>query len=333
MSDSSRLVVPHANGRPERLGEQRSVRGRTLDGQVDVERRHRRIWLFNNEAGFVGPAVAVVVESVLALVAEKLAHVGAEHDFALAASFTDLLDKIANAYDNREIQLDIVDDKLVIHDIPDTMETWINDNIGQIEMSNIKQIVQIAHRLQITVSSRVVAKVRSDYPDIATILLHGITVIDINLVSFKEVLRKVRELEANTIVIYTPTGHLLQADMDTLHDIMSDYALTATRRLAQTPSTPLTTDEEHDSGSDNFSPLPLRYDINSKNIVITNKVCPIVPDVILSTTGITGPLRRNWFSSAKTQIYYSMDVNDKINKKLKINESNIHYQRRDERKD
>ena len=88
-----------------------------------------------------------------------------DQKFEISQEFKDLVKQFDNAYDYRSIQLDIVDDALVLHDAPPTMVAWIEENIGNIDMSNFLQLVSSHHLLQYTRSQAIFDYVYSNYPD------------------------------------------------------------------------------------------------------------------------------------------------------------------------
>ena len=67
-------------------------------------------------------------------------------------------------------------------------------------------------------------------------------------------------------------------------------------------------------------------------IYVTTRVMGIRADLIISTAGfMAGPARKNWFNSAVKNIYYCQDIDNKIKKIIKRDESNFNYKRRNKR--
>lgn len=67
---------------------------------------------------------------------------------------------------------------------------------------------------------------------------------------------------------------------------------------------------------------------SSPAIEVVSKIPPIVPDAIISTTGfMLGPNRKEWFRTAYKTIYYCNDIDPKIKKIIKKNESNLRNKR------
>ena len=70
------------------------------------------------------------------------------------------------------------------------------------------------------------------------------------------------------------------------------------------------------------------YAKDNKTVHITNRVIAVPADVIISFVGfMAGPARRNWFDSARKNIYYCQDMDNKIKKIIKKDESNFNYKR------
>ncbi len=228
-----------------------------------------------------------------------------DHKFVKDAEYENIINTIAAAYDYKSIQLDIVDDELVLHDAPESMLEWINDNIGEINMTNFIRIVSSANILAFTLAESIVQYTIDNYPDISDIILMRRTFINSDSTTIDELLTKVNQLQYHNIVLFVSDQSVVSIFEQSIkrcmpgYDIMTCYG------------------DMHPFASSN------------KSVVITHRVTPTYqPDLIISLAGfMAGHSRKNWFNAATKNIYYCNDIDDKIKKQLKKDESNIKYKR------
>ena len=225
-----------------------------------------------------------------------------EHGFDLTKEFSQHIDNINKQYDFNDIKLDIVNDELILNDAPESMLNWIKSNIGDIHMNNFLHVVSLAGRLAFKLSDKVITKVNQDYPDIANLILHRVSFISDAESTILDFLKQINRLDQQLIVLYVANSSIKQNTLDRIKQTMPEYNVMCCA-------------EQTDI---------LNIDSNIKNVIITNKVLPIIPDVIISNVGfMTGPNRRSWFNSATKNIYYCADVDDRIKKYIKKYESNL----------
>jgi len=224
-----------------------------------------------------------------------------EHDFKTTKEFEQHVDNINNQYDFNDIKLDIINNELVLNDAPESMLDWIKSNTGDIHMNNFLHIVSLAGRLAFTLSTNVIAKVKQDYPDNAHLILHRLSHVSDTDTNNKDFFKQLYELDQRLVVIYMANSIASSDEFDVVRKGMPGYSVT------------VCTDQTN-----------ITIDSNVNNVIITNKVLPIIPDVIVSTVGfMTGPNRRSWFNSATKNIYYCADIDDRIKKHIKKYESNL----------
>ncbi len=228
-----------------------------------------------------------------------------DHKFVEDAAYKDLVKIIAEAYDYKSIELDIVDDKLVLHNAPTTMLKWIRDNIGELSMINFTRIVSSANILAFTLSEAIVEYTVDNYPDISDIILMRRTFISSDSITFDELLEKVKQLQYHNIVLFVSDMTSHERYSKIIRKVMPEYDIMTCNG------------DMHPFGSSN------------KSMVITHRVTPTYqPDLIISLAGfMAGHARKNWFNSATKNIYYCQDIDNKIKKQLKKDESNINYKR------
>lgn len=232
-----------------------------------------------------------------------------DHKFTTTPSYLDLVNLVDEGYDYNSIQLDIVDGELILHDAPKTMLEWIDLNIGEITMSNFVRIAAVSNVLAFTLSDSVVDHVIDTYPDIADIILMRRSFVSSGSTTLTELLQKVKRLEYNNIVIFVTDQSSFRTCMESASKAMPDHNIVATSM--KEPQCDFT---------------------SNKTVYITNRVVAVPADLIISMAGfMAGPSRRNWFNSATKNIYYCQDIDDKIKKQLKKDESNINYKRRNKR--
>jgi len=241
------------------------------------------------------------------------------HNFELHKSFQDLLVEINNARDCNSVQLDIVNHHLELRNAPQAMLDWIADNVGDIEWNNFKPLALLATKLQFTLSQPVIDLIAARYPNSAELFGNKVTFIPTTEASFSTVLRKVQELDVDTVVVcsmdpvderiiaYRDLKALCKSHMPEYNVIIVDHAALST-----------------------VSATELDLTTHKKNIILTTRVVTVEPDVIISTVGfMNGSKRKTWFQSATKIIYHCVDVDNRIRKYIKKNEGNIHYKRRD----
>ena len=222
--------------------------------------------------------------------------------FERSEEFEDLVSHINNdVYDYNSICLDINDGELILRDAPLSMTDWIHKHIGDICMDNFQQIVQCANNLAFTVSRTVKEKIYKEHIDIADIMLQKETYINSNRVAIETVFEKLNQLGENIVVIDAPRESFSSLDVE---KYMPDYNLII-----------------YDKNDHNIS-----IDPDKKNIILTTSAIPVVPDIIVSFFGfMSGPYKRGWFNMSKKVIYYCNDVDKKIKRAIRENESNSSY--------
>ena len=232
-----------------------------------------------------------------------------DHKFAITDSYKDLVKRMEEGYNYEDIQLDLVDGELVLRDAPATMLEWINTHIGEIDMSNFIQLASASNILSFTLSNNVVDYVYQNYRDIADIILMRRSFVSSDHNTMSDLLKKVKQLEYKNVVLYIPDQTLFRESTAAIKSNLPEYSIVA-------PSSKDAT-----------------YNFNStKTVYITNRPIAVPADLIISTVGfMAGPSRRNWFNTATKNIYYCQDIDNKIKKQLKKDESNINYKRRNER--
>ena len=232
-----------------------------------------------------------------------------DHKFTVDSLYDEAKSLIEDGYDYKSIQLDIVDGELVLNDAPESMLDWIRSEIGDVSMPNFIQLVSASHILAFTLSYNVVNYTFNNYPHLADILLMRRTFINSDEVTLTELLHKVRRLDYDNIVLfvteasnYAEYAKVIATVMPSYNIITLDTALTA---------------------------MP---DPRKKTVYVTTRVIAGEVDLIISMAGfMAGPSRRNWLDSARKNIYYCQDIDDKIKKIIKKDESNFNYKRRNER--
>jgi len=189
------------------------------------------------------------------------------------------------------------------------MVKWIHDNIGEISMKNFTRIVSSASILAFTLSDNIVQYTIDNYDGIADIILMKKTHINSNSVSLDELLEKVNRLQYHNVVLFVADQTIVSTYTNKIKKFMPGYDILAA------------SGEMHPFGSSN------------KSVLVTYRVMPTFqPDLIISLAGfMAGHARKNWFSSATKNIYYCNDIDDKIKKQIKKDESNIYYKRRNKR--
>jgi len=227
-----------------------------------------------------------------------------DHKFVKDAAYKDLVKIIDKAYDYKSIELDIVDDKLVLHNAPETMLKWIRDNIGEIIMKNFIRIVSSANILAFTLSEAIVQYTVDNYPDISDIILMRRTFVSSDSTTMDELLEKVNQLQYHSIVLFVADQSIVSVYTHSIKRCMPGYDILTC------------SDDMHPFASSN------------KSVVITHRVMARPADLIISLAGfMAGHARKNWFNSATKNIYYCQDIDNKIKKQLKKDESNINYKR------
>jgi hypothetical protein len=215
-----------------------------------------------------------------------------DHKFEQADSYKSLIELMNNAFDYKDIQLDIVNDELVLHNAPATMAAWIANMIGPMELDNFVQIVSSSSLLSFTLSDNIIQYAIDNYDDIADILLMRRTFIDSDRTALIDVLRRINKLQFKTVVMFVLESGSIPAYIGVVREAMPEYnVVAADSENADMPLAPWNT------------------------IYVTSKVLPIQPDLVISLAGfMAGPNRKNWFNSARKNIYYCQDVDNKIKK-------------------
>jgi len=232
-----------------------------------------------------------------------------DHKFEITDSYKKLVKRMEDGYDYKNIQLDIVDGELVLRDAPETMLEWIHVNIGEIHMSNFIKVASASNILAFTLSNDLVDYVYQTHRDIADIILMRRSFVSSDHNTMSDLLQKINQLEYKNVVIYMPAPSLFREVTASIAHRMPGYSIVTTSSNDAT------------------------YNFNSnKTVYITSRVIAVPADLIVSTAGfMAGPSRRNWFNTATKNIYYCQDIDNKIKKQLKKDESNISYKRRNER--
>jgi len=229
-----------------------------------------------------------------------------DHKFAIDPSYALLSEAMDEAYDYKSIQLDIVDGELVLNNAPVSMLDWIADNLGDVSMVNFVTIVSSAQMLAFTLSNDVIDYTFDNYPHLADIILQRKSFINSDETTFEEMLHKVRRLNYNNIVLFVTDGSSILEYTKAIMHAMPEYNVSS---------------KQHDILTD-----------SSKKIYLTSRVMAIPVDIIISTAGfMAGPSRKNWFNTAIKNIYYCQDIDNKIKKTIKKDESNLNYKRRNKR--
>lgn len=228
-----------------------------------------------------------------------------DHKFKQDSSYESLIELMKEAYDYKNIQLDIVNDELVLHDAPATMLTWIKDHIGSMDISNFIQIVSSSSLLEFTLSDNIIQYTIDNHEDIADILLMRRTFINSDETALLDVLQKVNKLQFEKIVMFIPDNTEAGNYIRAIRKAMPDYNV-----VAGDPGMAMA---------------------EWKTVYVTTKAIAVQPELIISLAGfMAGPNRRRWFDLARKNIYYCQDIDNKIKKQLKKDESDIKYKRRDE---
>ena len=232
-----------------------------------------------------------------------------DHSFSKDSSYNELIQQLNAAFDYKDIQLDMVDGRLLFHNAPESLTDWIRDNIGPLGFLNFVEIVSAAGTLAFTLSDSVVQYTVDNYPDIANIILLRRSLINPDTMQMGEMLKKVNQLQYNTVALFVTNQEDIMDYSIQVSKAMPEYVIISSARNCNTVRQP-----------------------KDKTIYITHKVTNETPDLIISMAGfMAGPARRNWFNSAVKNIYYCHDVDEKIKKQLKKDESNINHKRRNER--
>lgn len=230
-----------------------------------------------------------------------------DHKFAIASSYADLSKLMADAYDYKSIQLDIVDDELVLNNAPLSMLEWIADNLGDISMTNFVTIVSSSQMLAFTLSDDVIDYTFDNWPHLADTILQRKSFINSDETTFEEMLHKVRRLNYNNIVLFITDGSSIAEYSKAITHVMPDYNIISQAGMLTGRGT-------------------------AKKVFITTRVMAVPADLIISTAGfMAGPSRKNWFNTAIKNIYYCQDIDNKIKKTIKKDESNLNYKRRNKR--
>ena len=232
--------------------------------------------------------------------AKWIQRIAKEQKFELTEKFLELVETINNSYDYNDIKLDMVEGDLVLLNAPESLQEWIAENIGEVAMHNLLPLAMNANRSAYTISKSVKTLLEINYPHLLEILLQSETLIIPD--SKFDIARVIADTREQNIVFYTmESGAMYDEDAGFIRARFPNYNIWL---------------DDHIGGMD-----PTR-----KNIFITKKVIPIIPDVIVSFVGfMTGPTRKMWFNLAKKKIYYCNDVDKKIKKAIKKNESNSCY--------
>lgn len=239
-----------------------------------------------------------------------------QNKFVIGEEFKEVEEAFKDAPSFESIQLDIVDNELVLHNAPASMLEWIHDNIGQIKMDNFLPLAAAARTLAYAYSDVVVKKLAKEYSNFVEPIAFRESWIDENKLPLQDLLKLLADLKYKKIIIYTQTG-----PEDNEQWLMS--AIDEAKK--QLPTYTFLTDR--------YSDIDVMH-INRELIILTNKVLPTIPDVIISLTGfMIGPTRRQWFQSASKNIFYCNDIDDKIKKLIRKNERNFNNQRRSECED
>jgi len=236
-----------------------------------------------------------------------------DHKFAVEESFNKLCEQVEQAYDFKDIRLDIIDKQLVLHDAPETMLDWIHENVGLVEMKNLIKLASLSHVLSYTLTRNLVEYTIRNYPNLYRQILKERSHINPEVEPLRELLLKVNQLGFDNVVFFvidTEIGELCRA----IENLMPDYNITTTL------ATKLEIESHTHYQKHNWSHSPHK----KKEVIITNKTLPMRPDLIISFAGfMAGPSRRDWFGLASKLIYYCRDIDSKIKKIIKKDESNI----------
>ena len=230
-----------------------------------------------------------------------------DHGFIQKNSYVQLSQKVKEAYDYKSIQLDIVDDELVLNNAPPSMEEWIADNLGPINLTNFVTIASSSQMLAFTLSDNVINYTFDNYPHLADVILQKKCFINSDDVTFEELIHKVKRLRYKKIVLFLVDGSSTLEHMKDVARLMPEYTVESDDHAIVNP--------------DSYG-----------TIYVTTRVMGIRADLIISTAGfMAGPARKNWFNSAVKNIYYCQDIDNKIKKIIKRDESNFNYKRRNKR--
>lgn len=122
-----------------------------------------------------------------------------DHNFETTQSFNDLCKQVVEAFDFKDICLDLQDKQLILNNVPESMLDWIHKNIGRIEMKNFIKLVSYSYVLDYTLSESVVDYTVRNYPNTYRQILYRQSVINSNVETLRELLLKVKQLDLITL--------------------------------------------------------------------------------------------------------------------------------------
>ena len=232
-----------------------------------------------------------------------------DHKFEKDSKYLNFTKLLENAYDYKSIQLDIVDDKLVLHDAPETMKKWIQDNIGEVNMSNFVHLVSSADWLVFTLSKKIFKYTIKNYPEISNFILQKKCFVNSDSITLVDFLKIIDQLQYRSIIIFAPDQEKFPIYIDAIREAMPEYNIISQR--------------------DTIPDSSLYYNADyKKNIYLSSRVTTVPANLIISFAGyMAGSSRIDWFNSVTKNIYYCQDMDNKLKKQLKKDESNINNKR------
>ena len=239
---------------------------------------------------------------------EHVAHISTlalRNNFTTTSAFNDLDLMMQNSFDFKSIYLDISDDGLTLDGAPDSMMDWIHDAVGELNMYNLDMIASLSDSMLFGLSASVLKSIEEKHGKYRSVIVNRNSWYK-DIEEIPLIIDVLQDLNYKTIVVYA-------------NELTGDRAEELIEILERNTLFNLVIDD---------TPRTIRTKAIDRRIIMTNKVIPLVPDAIISTVGFTlGPNRKEWFRSARKNIYVCDSVNEKIKKITIKNERKFNNKR------